>query len=29
MKGFGKPLYDEKISGESGLYLQSFTLPAS
>ena len=29
MKGFGKPLYDEKISGESGLYLRSFTLPAS
>ncbi|MBE6397525.1 MAG: hypothetical protein E7046_11035 [Lentisphaerae bacterium] len=29
MKGFGKPLYDEKISGESGLYVRRFTLPDS
>ena len=29
MKCFGKPLYDEKISGESGLYVRRFTLPGS
>ena len=29
MKGFGKPLYDEKVSGESGLYLRRFTVPES
>jgi beta-galactosidase len=29
MKGYGKPLYDEKISGESGLYVRHFELPVS
>ena len=29
MKGYGKPLYDEKVSGESGLYVRSFMLPES
>lgn len=29
MKGFGKPLYDERISGESGLYVRRFALPQS
>ena len=29
MKGYGKPLYDEKISGESGLYVRRFELPGA